>query len=118
MLITLAIICFLISALIGAWRQSCIIYEKYYEINLPMAWRRGQSKIITWVITTTLSLIFAFISASWLIYELGHIYGKYSFEVNFCFCLYIRWLVSYQFGARPAKKKYQAFLRDYVNIEN
>ena len=97
----LAIICFLVAVAVGAWRQSCIVYESNHAAELgPRAWYFTGVKQTTWLITTIFSIFFAFQIATWVGDNFDEFIGKFSFGVS----LMIRWFISMVLGAWPATK--------------
>jgi len=93
------VIIFLIAVALGAWRQSCIVYETHNAPELgPRAWYTAGIRQITWLITTIFSIAFAFIVATWLSINVGEFIGKFSFGV----LLVLRWFISMVIGAWPA----------------
>lgn len=98
MLFILALVCFVLAVMIGSWRQSCVIYEVRLPYNLPRYWSYSYIRILTWLITAALSIIYSFLIASWVIENIGELIGKFSFGV----LLLIRWITSNFFGARKA----------------
>jgi hypothetical protein len=95
----LLVISFVIAVALGAWRQSCIVYEAQNAAMLgPRAWYITGVRQITWLITTIFSIVFAFIVATWIGNNIGEFIGKFSFGVLLVF----RWFISMAFGAWPA----------------
>ena len=96
----IATICFLIAVPIGAWRQSCIIYENYHAFELgPSAWQHKSVRTITWFISSILSVVFAYIFATWIMNEVNEFAGKFSFGV----LLVTRWFASSLYAVKTSK---------------
>jgi len=110
MLIIFAIICFILAVAIGSWRQMCGVYEIQMPFNCPRIWNNVFVKILTWILSTTLSIIFATIFAMWISVEINDWFGKFTFGVF----LYIRWLTSGFFGGYPAIKRCEEFNNTYA----
>jgi hypothetical protein len=109
MLIVFAVICFILAVAIGSWRQMCGVYELKMPHNNPPIWRNPFVRIFTWIISTSLSIIFATILAMWISVEVNDWLGKFSFGV----LLLIRWVTSLFFGAYPAYKRCEEFQKTY-----
>lgn len=107
-MMAVAIFSFVIAVLIGAWRQMCCIYENKLPYNLASLWRNTGIRIGSWMLTAILSIIFAFICASWIIANVGDFIGKFSFGV----LLVTRWFASMFIGAFPAIKHCKKVLGD------
>jgi len=78
----IATVCFIFAVLIGAWRQSCIFYRNFYVNAVgPIAWKYRSVRVISWLITSILSVIFAYIFANWVMNEINQVLGKFTFGV-------------------------------------
>lgn len=113
MLIAFAIVCFFLAVAIGSWRQMCGVYELQMPFNCPPIWRNTFVRVVTWLISTSLSLVFATILSIWVIDVVNEWLGKFSFGVF----LYLRWLTSAFFGGYPAIKRCKEFNNEYA-MEN
>ena len=111
MLIAFAIVCFILAVAIGSWRQMCGVYEIQMPFNCPRIWNSVFVKILTWILSTTLSIIFATIFAMWISVEMNDWFGKFTFGVF----LYIRWLISGFFGSYPAIMRCEEFSNTYAS---
>jgi len=111
MLIVFAIVCFILAVAIGSWRQMCGVYEIQMPFNCPRIWNSVFVKILTWILSTTLSIIFATIFSMWISVEVNDWFGKFTFGVF----LYIRWLTSGFFGSYPAIKRCEEFNNTYAS---
>jgi len=109
MLIVLAIVCFILAVAIGSWRQMCEVYELQMPHNNPPIWNNAFVRIFTWILSTSLSIIFAMIFAMWISSEVNDWFGKFTFGVF----LLIRWLTSAFIGAYPANKRCEEFHNTY-----
>lgn len=106
----IAFTCFALAVAVGAWRQMCTVYELKMPFNNPPIWRKTSVRVVTWLMSTSLSLIFATILSLWVTAALNDWVGKFSFGVF----LYIRWLTSAFFGAYPAIKRCEEFDNEYA----
>lgn len=78
-----------IAVLIGAWRQMCTVFEAEDPFELPSAWRVPQVRLLTWGLSTALSIFFAFAVTDWIVAN-GFPGGKLWFGV----ILVLRWFAS------------------------
>lgn len=110
-----ALICFVVAVAVGAWRQMCGVYEMHMPFNCPPVWRNTFFRLITWLVSTILSLVFALLLSMWVIEVVNEWVGKFSFGVF----LYTRWLVSGFIGAYPAMRRCQQFTQTntYENVD-
>ena len=113
----LCITCFILAVAIGAWRQMCCAYELQMPFECPRIWNHTWIKIATWLLSTSLSVIFAFILSTWIVTEVNEWLGKFTFGVF----LYLRWLVSAFIGGYPAIKRSEEFalsnVQNYVDYD-
>jgi hypothetical protein len=109
----IAFICFVLAIAVGAWRQMCTVYEHKMPFNNPPIWRKTSVRVVTWLMSTSLSLIFATIFSLWVSAAVNEWVGKFSFGVF----LYMRYVASAFFGAYPALKRCGEFNNEY-DIEN
>jgi len=113
----LCVTCFIVAVAIGAWRQMCGAYELQMPFNCPRIWHHTWIKVVTWLLSTSLSIIFAFILSTWIVTEVNEWFGKFTFGVF----LYLRWLVSAFIGGYPAIKRSEEFAlnnaKDYVDYD-
>ncbi len=107
----IAIFCFCLATAIGAWRQSCAIYEIHLPYNCPSAWMNPAVRIVTWMITATLAVISAYVFADLIRDNIGDFVGKFSFGV----ILVTRWFLSSAFGGMPAYSKSQEIMSQYTS---
>ena len=110
MLFILAITCFILAVAIGSWRQMCGVYEMQMPFNCPRIWHNTVVRIVTWVLSTLLSIVFAMIFATWIITEINQWFGRFTFGIF----LFIRWLLSGFFGAYPAFKRCEEFTNTHA----
>jgi hypothetical protein len=71
MLIVFAIACFILAVAIGSWRQMCGVYEIQMPFNCPRILNSVFIKVLTWILSTTLSIIFATILSMWISVEIN-----------------------------------------------
>jgi hypothetical protein len=100
-LMVIGIISMLLAIAIGAWRQSCIVYENRMSYNCPPLWRNPFARMITWVLTAAFSIVFSALFAFLISRYINDFFGKFSFG-GF---LVLRWWASMFLGALPARKK-------------
>jgi len=102
-----AVICLLVSVIIGSWRNYCVFWAKYLQTNCPFGWRNSIVRFGTLFIVFFASVWFSFIGASLIVRQ------EYSLNWLFLFLtLFLsRWLISRGLGYYKAKKEYYAFLR-------
>lgn len=105
----IAFICFALAVAIGAYRQMCGVYELYLPYNCPPLWQSTFARVITWSISTVLSIVYAFILAMWVIDTVNDWVGKFSFGVF----LVLRWQISALIGAYPAMKRVEEFRKEF-----
>lgn len=105
----LAFICFVLAVAVGAWRQKCRVYELHMPINCPSIWRNSTVRVVTWLISTSLSLVFATILSVWVMDVVNEWVGKFSFGVF----LFLRWMTSAVFGGSTAIKRVAEFNNEF-----
>lgn len=103
----IALLSFLAAIAIGAYRQMCNVYFVQLPYNCPSSWRSPLFRFVTWIISTSLSVTYAFILATWIVEEVNVLLGQFSFGVF----LSLRWLISVLVGAGPAMRHAEAVLR-------
>ncbi len=108
-----ALVCFVLAVAIGSWRQMSGVYEKHLSYNCPPAWRNPIIRIITWLLSTSLSVLFAYALLLSLMISIDDGFGKFVF----CLFLFIRLLTSAYFGAYRALKRCEEIARKYT-IDN
>ena len=91
----------LVAVLIGAWRQSCEVYELAAPSKCPKIWMNKTVRVLTWIVTAILSLIFAIEVSRWVRTNVGELIGNFSFGA----LLAARWIASMMIGSFPANEK-------------
>lgn len=98
----LMVVCLLSGTAIGAWRQMCGILAIKQEWDAPLAWRNILVRSITWVLSTSLSIVGAFYASVLLAPLFGEFGAKFSLGVILLF----RWWASMFIAWKMLRIKY------------
>ena len=103
--VTLAIamiVCLFVATGVGAWRQMSQIVAQKREWDVPLLWHNMFVRSITWLLSTSLSIMGALFAERLLAPFLGELGAKFSFGV----ILLLRWWASMFVAWRILRTKY------------
>ena len=103
--VTLAIamfVCLFFATGVGAWRQMSQIVALKREWDVPLLWRNMFVRSITWLLSTSLSILGALFAEKLLAPVFGEFGAKFSFGV----ILLLRWWASMLIAWKILRTKY------------
>jgi predicted membrane protein len=103
--IILALICLIISVVLGTWRSDCIFWQKRVPLNCPRSWKLYYVRLLSFIIVLFSSFWFSFIAAS----ELKIKTNTLEWWAVLLTIWLTLWLILKGIGYHKAKKRYDVF---------
>lgn len=98
----IALFLFLVSILLGAWRQYNGLIEAKEPYGVARAWASPIIRISSWIVVAMLSIWSCMIFSSSLQQVLGELIGQFMFGI----LIAMRWIISMGLGAKQYSKHY------------